>query len=239
VVDDDYPVGEPLHLVELVTREDHAHAAGPQGDDDVAHRYAARRIHSCGRLVQEGHAGLPDECQRQREPLLFSARQALVRRSRNGSQSDQIDELVRIAGVLVIGGEEPDRPLGAHDRVDAAALEQDADSSRELGVIRPGVEAENAYAAGIGSPEALERLYRRGLSGSVGAQESDDLAEIRVEGDLVDRDEAPVANYQAIDLHGRHRREAIWGPGGFRSWSAGAGQLVAGAGSAPRGLEPV
>ena len=38
VVDDDDPVGEALHLVELVAREDHAHAVGPQGGDDVAHR---------------------------------------------------------------------------------------------------------------------------------------------------------------------------------------------------------
>ena len=83
VVDDDDPVGQALHLVELVAREDDAHAVGAQAGDDVAHCDTTRRIDSGGRLVQEGDAGLSDECQRQREPLLFSARQALVRRPRN------------------------------------------------------------------------------------------------------------------------------------------------------------
>ena len=79
----------------------------------------------------------------EREPLLFSAGQPLVRRPRNRAKPDEIDELVRIPGVDVIGGEEPDGPLDTHDRVDAAALEQDANSRRELGVIRPRVEAKD------------------------------------------------------------------------------------------------
>ena len=113
-----------------------------------------------GRLVQEGHAGLPDERQRQREPLLFAAGQALVRRPRDRAEPDEIDELVRVSGVLVVGGEEPDGPFGAHDRVDPAALEDDADSGRELGVIRPRVEAEDPDTCRrrrAGSPRASRR----------------------------------------------------------------------------------
>jgi len=83
VVDDDDPVGQALYLVELMAREDHAHAVGPQAGDDVAHCDTTRRIDSGGWLVQEGNAGLSDECQGQREPLLFSARQAFVRRPSN------------------------------------------------------------------------------------------------------------------------------------------------------------
>ena len=61
VVDDDYPVGEALHLVELVARDDDAHTVGPQSGDDVANRDAASRVYSGRRLVEKDHAGLADK----------------------------------------------------------------------------------------------------------------------------------------------------------------------------------
>ncbi len=106
MVDDDDPVGQALHLVELMAREDHAHAVVAQAGDDVAHHYATRRVDAGGRLVQEGHAGLADERQRQREPLLFPTRESFVRCPRDRAKPDEIEDILGVPGILVIGREQ-------------------------------------------------------------------------------------------------------------------------------------
>ena len=105
MVDDDDPVGEALHLVELVARENHTHAGVAQAGDDIAHDYATRRVDPGGRLIQESHAGLADERERQREPLLFPTRESLVRCPRHGAKPHEIEEIVGVLGILVVGRE--------------------------------------------------------------------------------------------------------------------------------------
>ena len=177
--------------------------------------------------------------ERESEALLLSARETFVRRPRDRAKPDEIDQLVGRQRVLVICREESDCPFCVHDRIDAASLQEDADSSRESGVIGPGVEVEDPHAPAVGPAEAFQRLNCRRLAGSVGAEQSYYLAGVCVKAEAVDRDEVPVTNYQAIDLHSGHRREAIWAPCSTSSWGVGAEQRVGVDGSATRGLEPV
>ena len=192
-------------------------------------------VDSGRRLVEEGDARPADERQREREPLLLATRQSLVGRPRNRPEPDEVDQLVGVARVVVIGGEEPDSALGAHDRVHAATLQHDADPGRELRVIGPGVEPEDPHRAGVGTSVALEGLDGRGLACAVGAEESDDLASVGVEADPVDRDQTAVADHEVVDLDGGHA-ERLPAPALRSGARCGSAATVR---SAPRRLEPV
>ena len=77
--------------------------------------------------------------------------------------------------------------------------------ARYLG-IRPGVEAEDADLAGVGSPQALEALDGGGLAGTVGADHPDDLTGRDVEVEVVDDHAVAVRLAEAADGHGHVER---------------------------------
>ena len=70
-VDDQDAVGEPFRLLELVRRQQHAHALVAQLADDRADDQPPGGIDASGGLVEEGDLGAAHQRQRQREPLLL------------------------------------------------------------------------------------------------------------------------------------------------------------------------
>ena len=107
----------------------------------------------------------------------------------------------------VVGGEQIEDPAGPEHRVDAAALEHDADPAREGGVVGDRPQAEDADVAGDGAPVALECLHRRGLAGPVGAEDDEHLARLRAQVQIVHRGRRAgraVAHGEAGDLDGSH-----------------------------------
>ena len=138
MVDDDDPVGEALHLVELVAREDDADAVRAQAGNYIADRDAAGRVDSGRRLVEKDRTRLSDQRQGESEALLLAARESLEGGSGHGAEPDEVDQLVGVARVFVVGGEQAHGARGVHDRVDAAPLQHDADAGRELAVVATG-----------------------------------------------------------------------------------------------------
>ena len=110
--------------------------------------------------------------------------------------------------------------------------------SHELGVVGEGVEPRHPNAAPVGTPEALERLDRRRLAGTVRPEQGDHFPGIGVEAHLVDRRQAAEANLQTFELYGMHRREVIRGGERTRS-GVPVREVAADLPSPPRGLEAV
>ena len=111
------------------------------------------------------------------------------------------------SGIGVVGGEEVEDPAGPEHRVDAAALEHDADPAREGGVVGDRLQPEDAHVAGGGAPVALERLDRRGLARPVGAEDDEHLARLCAQVQIVHRGWCAgraVAHGEAGDLDGWH-----------------------------------
>jgi len=140
VVDDHDTVRQALGLGQLVGGEQHGDPLAPELGDHLADAEAALGVDAGGRLVQEDHLGPTHQGQCEREPLLLAAREVAPRRGGDGPQADEVQELDRVLRARVVGGEELDGPAGAEHRVDAAALEHDADAPDQLAVLGGRIE---------------------------------------------------------------------------------------------------
>ena len=186
--------------------EDDAHAPGPEAGHHGADRDAALGVDARGWLVEERHLGSPDQGQGEGEALLLAAREVAPGRGGDRAQADEVEQLVGWHGVGVVPPEQVDDPARTEHRVDAAALEHDADAAGEGGVVADGVEPEDAHRAGRRPPVTLEGLDRRRLARPVGSEYDEHLAGCGGEVDPVHRGGHPgsVAHGETPDLDGRH-----------------------------------
>ena len=116
-------------------------------------------------------------------------------------QADQFDRLPDRPGPAVVPGEHGD---GLADRVDGVELavlqdETDAVLPRPVGV--GGVGAQHADRATVAVAVALEDLDGRGLAGTVGAEQAEDLATTNVQRRAADGLEGAVALAQPVDRY--------------------------------------
>ncbi len=186
--------------------EDDAHAPGLEAADHGADRDAALGVDARRGFVEECHFGLPDQGQREGEALLLAAREVAPGRGGDRAQADEVEQLVGWHGVGVVPPEQVDDPARTEHRIDAAALEHDADATGEGGVVADGVHPEDPHRAGRRPSVALEGLDRRRLARPVGSEHDEYLAGCGEEVDPVHRRRHPrsVAHGETPDLDGRH-----------------------------------
>ena len=79
-VDDGEPVGEALGLFHEVGDEDDGHAAVADALDQVPGVAPGLRVEAGRQLVEDRDPRVPDERERDRQPLLLTARQLAERR---------------------------------------------------------------------------------------------------------------------------------------------------------------
>ena len=196
-----------LGFAQLVRGEDDAHALLLQPGHDGAHGDAALGVDAGRRLVQEGHLGPADQGQGKREPLLLAARQVAPGRGGDGTQPDEVEQLVRGHRLGVVAGEEVEHAARPEHGVHAAPLEHDPDATAERGVVGHRVQPEHPHLArrpGAGSPRA-SRPSR--LAGAVRPQHDEHLAGCGGQVESVDRGGCAggsVAHDEAGDLDGWH-----------------------------------
>ncbi len=194
VVDDDYAVRQTLGLGELVGGEQDGEPAVAAGRDELAHHEAALGIDPRGRLVEEEDLGPTDQGERERQSLLLAAGEPPVRGATHGGQADPVDQVGRVLGVVVVGGEQLEHPSGTEHRIDASSLEHHPDASHDRGVVAPGIEPEHPGGAPCDRPVSLERFDGTGLARTVRSEQCDHLAGLRTEGETADRDGGAVAD---------------------------------------------
>ena len=200
---DHQSVRHPLGLGQLMGRQDDADSLVLQSGDDGADGNPALGIDAAGGLVEERHLWPSDQRQRKRKSLLLAAREVAPLRGGDGAEADRFEQLSGGDRVRVVGGEEIEHPLRPEHRVDAAALQHHPHAPGQRGVVRDRIEAEHPHLAGVGAAVALERFDRRGLAGTVRAEDDEDLAGIGRQVEIVDRRRSvggPVAHREATDL---------------------------------------
>jgi hypothetical protein len=151
------------------------------------------RVESRRRLVEEEQLGPSDDADRDIEAATLPTGQGtdlLVRLLTQTDHGDQLFHVVR-PGALGCGvrrvvapqvGEElPWRPA----RVVTPGLEHHTDARSPVLVALRRIDSQHINRAGRGQPEAFENLDRRGFSGPIRPEQSDDLTPVHGEVDTI------------------------------------------------------
>ena len=71
-------------------------------------------------------------------------------------------------------------------------LELHTDALGQLCSLTMGIEAQHAHLTGVGPPQPHDRLYGAGLAGAVRSDDTENLARLDLERDVIDRDKIGV-----------------------------------------------
>ena len=185
-VDHRHPVGQGLGLVHVVGGEDHRGAPTGHRPDEIPGAASSRGVEPGGGLVQHEQLRVPDDPEAEVEAPLLATRERLDPASALVSEPDELEHLVHGAGPRVVPGVAGQRLADRQEGLDGQLLEHDAQALAQLPTGRRigGVVPEHLDPAAVARAEALEDLDRRGLAGTVGPEQGEDLALLHLEGDV-------------------------------------------------------
>ena len=170
MVDDPDAVAEVLGFVHGVGREHDGDAAVAQLADHGPRRRTRVRIHARGRFVEEHQRRLADQRERQRQPLLLTARHPPHQRVARVVETDELQQPLGVVGIVVVGREELEGFERAHAGIEPALLQHHSDARAQDGAVAPRVDTEDPHLTGVGAAVALEDLDRRRLPRAVRAR---------------------------------------------------------------------
>ncbi len=195
MVDDHQSVGQLLGLGQLVRGQHDGHAVATQRIDQFPHHDAGMRVHARGRLVEEHQLGASDDGAGQRQSLLLAAGQPAIGGPGGVGQAEGVQQPLRIQRVGRVGGHQVQHLAGPGRGIAAAALQHHPDPRAQFGVVGDRVQAQDLDGARVGPDEALAHLDRRGLAGTVGAEQGQHLGAVDLEVEVVDRGRRPIASW--------------------------------------------
>ena len=170
------PVAECFGLVHRVGHQDHGDAPGLEGPDHGPGVAAGGRIEPGGEFVEDDDLRVPEQRQRDEEPLLLTAGEVREARVALGGETPVGEELVGI-GVIAVGrGEDRHGLLHLHPVRQHGLLQLDSDLLRARrrdqwrGRGRAHGRSRNR------APEPGRGLDRGGLARPVRAEDAEDLA---------------------------------------------------------------
>ncbi len=192
-------VREPLHVAQLVGREEDRRAGRAEGRDPLARGLLRRRVHAGRRLVEDEQLRAADERQGQPKTLPLAPGQPPVPRPGDTREVHELEHAVRVLRVAVEPGVEPERLARCRAGIDAALLEHEADPGPEAPAIAGGIEAQHLHRATVRVAVPLEDLDGRRLAGPVRAEEREQLAPADLERDAREHRTAVVCLAQVPD----------------------------------------
>ena len=163
-------VGQALDVAQLVGREQDRRSGVAEGTDALPRRLLGGRVHAGRRLVQHQQLRPAEQGEREPEALPLATRQPAIAGRGRRAEVDQLEQAVRVLGVLVEPGIQAERLAGRRAGIDAALLEHQPDPGPQPRTVARRVQAEHPDRAGVRAPVALEDLHRRRLAGAVGPQ---------------------------------------------------------------------
>lgn len=165
----------------------------------------AFRVHAVDRLVEHEHGRVAEQGRGDPQPLLHAEGETADATARRLGQPDFLEHLVHPAPRdAVAAGQGGQVGGGAAAAVDLSGVEEGADVPQSARVLVEG-DAADGGGAGGGRIQAEDHPQGGGLAGSVGAEESGDLARPHGEGQMVDGRLAAVALGEFVDFdHGIH-----------------------------------
>src|SRR4029079_17243404 len=146
------------------------------GADQVPRGPSRRRGEGGGRPLEEDKLGVPDECYAEVESPLLSSRQRLDAGIPFLAQADELDDLVDVARVGEVSGEEAVGLVDGQKRAQLGLLQHDPHPLSEPSGRLSGIEAQNCGGTPVAPAVALQDLHGRRLARTVPTEEPDGLA---------------------------------------------------------------
>ena len=177
-----------------MAREEDRDLLAGEAAHEVAHVAHPGRVETRGRLVEQEELRSPEQRRRDSEPLAHPVRVAADAVLRTVAQLDQLQHLLDAGGRVgfVVVGEQPQVLAPGEIRVEARPLDEAGDAVERLRAVDQRIAAEQLRLTGGGPDQAEQHPQQRGLSGSVRAEQAEDVAGRDSEIDAVDRDDLTV-----------------------------------------------
>ena len=175
----------PLCLLHEVSRQEDGLAAVADAPHEVPDGPPGLRVEAGGELVEEHQLGRVDQGQGDEQPLLLSPGQRHEPRVALVGESELIEQPVSVERRVVEGGPQVHRLPDLDPFLELRLLELHADAGLEGAGVPDGVEPEDLDASPVGPPQALDALHGRGLPGPVRSDQTEDLAGLHLERDIV------------------------------------------------------
>jgi hypothetical protein len=162
-------------------------AFGVDRAHEVPEVAARLRVERRGRLVEEHQLGVAHQRAGDGQPLLLAAGELLAADVRVLGEPHELEHLAAagLPGPVELR-ERVDLLLRGEELEERRRLELHAEAAGQLGGVRPRGPPEEAHGPGVGLAQALDDLEGRGLPGSVGAEDPEELAAFDAEAHPVD-----------------------------------------------------
>ncbi len=205
---DDRPAAHRLDLLEQVGRDDDR-LLRPHRRDDLAHLVLLVGVEPVGRLVEDQHLRVVQQCLRHPDAAPIALRERVDRLMQHLGDMDHLDhpadaELRLAPGKAADMSDKAEKLGGRHVGIGRRALGQVADSALRRDRLTGDVVAADGRGAGGGRDKAGDHLHRRRLAGPVRAEKAQDFAPRHIERNVINRDQRAEMFDQMTDL--QHRR---------------------------------
>ncbi|MNT03907.1 hypothetical protein D3C72_1384640 [compost metagenome] len=218
-------VAQRLGFLEIVRGQDDRVTFLVQARDELPERLAQLHVHAGGRLIEHDH-GRPvhQRLRHQHAPLHAAGQLAHVGVRLAGEVQvghDFVDPVV-VARQAEIARLQPQRLPNREKRIENQFLGHHAEHAARHAVVVHHIVPEHAHAARIGAVQAREDRDQRGLAGTVGTEQAEELAALDGETDTLERLQVAVALADIGNFDGFHGRWSCEGRlGGPPHWSWG------------------
>src|ERR1700731_351528 len=173
--------------------------------DEIPNGAARLGIKTGGQLVEKNNFGIVDQRESNEESLLLTAGKIHKPSVALVGEAEAFEEAFGIDGFLVVKrGPEVDGLPHFDALLQLGLLQLNTDPSLQLIDLTKRIKAENRDGAAVGSAQAFDALHGGCFSRTVGANQTENLALVYVEGDFVDGDGRAVgfANSGNLDDRG-------------------------------------
>jgi hypothetical protein len=174
-------VAQPLGLLHQVGDQHHGDAPVPDLLDELPGAAARVRVQAGGELVEHGDLGVPDQRQRDGQPLLLAAGELAVPGLQLVAQAQVVQQPPPVHRLAVEGAVQVQRLPDPDALGQLALLELGADPPAQLRTVPPRVQPQHAHGPAVGPAQPLDDLDGGGLAGAVGAEDPEDLAPLHAE----------------------------------------------------------
>ena len=181
VVDDHDVVGEPVGLLEVLSRQQQRGAGGDELADDLPHLLPAADVETGGGLVEDQHRGLGHQRPGQVEPAPHAAGVGLGRAAAGVGEVEPLQQLARPGpGGPTLHAVEPADHLEVlgpgQVLVDGGVLAREPDPAAHPVGVSQHVDARHLGAAAVGHQQRGQDPHRGRLARPVGAEQAEDGA---------------------------------------------------------------
>ena len=203
VVDDRQAVAELVGLLHVVRGEEDGLALLVELAEDLPQRETALRIEAGGGLVEEQRGRTVHDRPRDHEALRHAARERGDRFRRPLAEAELLEQTRglgpgRLRGHPEESAVEVEVLPHAERAVERVALGHHADHLLRRGGVLDHVDAADERPAARGDDPGGQHARRGGLAGTVGAEQTEDLALVHLEVEIVDGADVTVVDLREL-----------------------------------------